>query len=981
VFSTAGTGRTDERVTVSVLHGGFDAASYAVMVGVYADEEMSGSERFLDDQFAQLLSGWRDLGRHPGRLGTSVFIEPTVDVDKGCRPIGAYLVGLGSALALNRPQLAFAVRRALVDRCVRLYPPVSTERDTKDAAPQRRRVGVSTALLGVRDDESLRIEDAVAGILEGVTETNRALDRFERDRRMTSVVRVASVEFVERFAHRANLAATAVRRIRSVPGLSDGFVDLDIVTVRSAQGGLPMGAALIEKDRSWRRFVITEQTSPVRQESDPARPLVVEVSALVRGARADRVTHRIDRISLDALMARVSDDRYDHDALRALRDRLVPHSMRADFLTPDGVQLVVDQATANFPWELLAAPRLPRTPASAHAANDVPTGTGSVLRLFTETGRGRLQPERAGVGTALIVGAGNVRGMSPLPGAVAEAEAVHQLLAKGPGRAMKCTLLIDNENPLDIAELNVEILGDHQIVHLACHGVHVDGDRYATGAVLTRDLRFTADLVESMPIVPELVFVNSCYNARIGLSPLAAGLARSLMGIGVRAVVAAGWPVSDEAAKAFATSFYDSMIRGVAFGDAVTQARAASAAAEKGTTWAAYQCYGDPTFVLRGRQTEVAPTGDPVGLADLKARLGALATQVADLSRPRPGMLQDRRGRLLATYQALEQWVDDRGKGFVDDPDVWRLLARAARELGEFASAAKWYGRFADPDGVPARRDASPFDLQQAANCVARGAQADARRALELAAGKADAAPAAATSSPDEQLKKALGRFPRAVALAEGSIAMRKEDEGWAILASVYKKWATVDPDRRTEHLSQAVVTYGELTGTKRGGYGVENRLQVTALRNRKEGLTLAESLERDSPASGLASQDDDDQLVDAVSSQDMDFWSRVSEGDLALTRLMLADDDAKRESAKEALVNYYREAFRGRSTYAERSSTVDHLQDLSEVLPDGDDRKPYLAAALNELRPWSNTFAPATSADRRAGDRPLRGPGGSDGG
>jgi hypothetical protein len=95
----------------------------------------------------------------------------------------------------------------------------------------------------------------------------------------------------------------------------------------------------------------------------------------------------------------------------------------------------------------------------------------------------------------------------------------------------------------------------------------------------------------------------------------------------------------------------------------------------------------------------------------------------------------------------------------------------------------------------------------------------------------------------------------------------------------------------------------------------------------------------------------------------------------------MLADDDAKRESAKEALVNYYREAFRGRSTYAERSSTVDHLQDLSEVLPDGDDRKPYLAAALNELRPWSNTFAPATSADRRAGDRPLRGPGGSDGG
>ena len=72
---------------------------------------------------------------------------------------------------------------------------------------------------------------------------------------------MVAVEFVERFAHRANLAAMAIRRLRSVPGLSDAFVDLNKITVRSGEGGLPMGAALIEKDRSWRRLVITEQTS------------------------------------------------------------------------------------------------------------------------------------------------------------------------------------------------------------------------------------------------------------------------------------------------------------------------------------------------------------------------------------------------------------------------------------------------------------------------------------------------------------------------------------------------------------------------------------------------------------------------------------------------------------------------------------------------------------------------------------------------
>ena len=60
-------------VTVSVLHGSFDCAGYALMIGVYSDEEMSGAERFLDRQFGQLLSGWQDLGHYPGQLGTSVF--------------------------------------------------------------------------------------------------------------------------------------------------------------------------------------------------------------------------------------------------------------------------------------------------------------------------------------------------------------------------------------------------------------------------------------------------------------------------------------------------------------------------------------------------------------------------------------------------------------------------------------------------------------------------------------------------------------------------------------------------------------------------------------------------------------------------------------------------------------------------------------------------------------------------------------------
>ena len=69
---------------------------------------------------------------------------------------------------------------------------------------------------------------------------------------------------------------------------------------------------------------------------------------------------------------------------------------------------------------------------------------------------------------------------------------------------------------------------------------------------------------------------------------------------GVRCVIAAGWAVDDEQAKVFATTFYDQILNGHPFIDAVAEARQA-AQALGGNTWAAYQCYGDPDWHLRVR--------------------------------------------------------------------------------------------------------------------------------------------------------------------------------------------------------------------------------------------------------------------------------------------------------------------------------------------------------------------------------------------
>jgi len=105
-----------------------------------------------------------------------------------------------------------------------------------------------------------------------------------------------------------------------------------------------------------------------------------------------------------------------------------------------------------------------------------------------------------------------------------------------------------------------------------------------------------------------------------------------LIALGVRCVVAAGWAVDDEGARVFAEPFYDSMLDGDRFIDAVCYARTATYRHNPDqNTWAAYQCYGDPDWIFRqeprdANRVSTAPSHDFSGIASamsLKARAGA----------------------------------------------------------------------------------------------------------------------------------------------------------------------------------------------------------------------------------------------------------------------------------------------------------------------------------------------------------------------
>jgi hypothetical protein len=155
---------------------------------------------------------------------------------------------------------------------------------------------------------------------------------------------------------------------------------------------------------------------------------------------------------------------------------------------------------------------------------------------------------------------------------------------------------------------------DYRIIHLSGHGIFNKDISKGSGMVIGNNIFLSTREIRQMSTAPELVFVNCCHIGKIsGVAEefyqqrykLAANIGTQLIENGVRCVIAAGWAVDDSAALEFADVFYDRMLSGYTFGDAVSEARKSVFAKYSNTnTWGAYQCYGDPFFRFEQRRQE-----------------------------------------------------------------------------------------------------------------------------------------------------------------------------------------------------------------------------------------------------------------------------------------------------------------------------------------------------------------------------------------
>jgi CHAT domain-containing protein len=660
---------------VQVLHGDLKHVAEPLLVGHYRSELLTGSEKVLDRWLDGTLQRAVNLGAYVSAVGEQrIFVNrrgPRLQLGGAAapKPEAVIVAGLGDEDDLTVAALRGVIAQAViawVQHCVQNRPSLP---------PTLELASLLLASGGIRID----VADSALAIVQGVREANRRL----ADQGLPTI---ENLSLVELYGDRASMAHTAIARAaRQIP---EAQLERH---VRSGQGGRRRPVERGYRGTDYDRVHVTSSFDDFSFSLHTGR---------ARGESRARSTQRrlVDRLLADAAQS----PEYNGSLAHALYNMVIPLEMRAQLSGAARVQWSLDLDAARIPWEYFndRAPRAGETRAIEPLALRV--SMVRELRLGEHEFRHRPIDNRPEL-NVLVVGEPKTdpARYAPLPGALEEAEAVGQLMRDRQGRGLTPTLLAQ-----PTAVQLIEQLYDRpwRIIHVAGHGDVVDG--YG-GVVLDNEVFLGASEIQGLATVPELVFINCCHIGRIDATPragtrprqqldnaplFAANLARELIGIGVRCVVAAGWAVNDDEAMAFARSFYAALLDGRPFGDAVREARRAAWNPERpGTTWAAYQCYGDPGWTLRGLVNESAPTLSTPALPatptrnDLTAALLEIETDAQDLSDDPQAP-----ARRIAKLAALEQ---REGQAWPGSGGVAESFARAWSAVGDFGKAAEWYER------------------------------------------------------------------------------------------------------------------------------------------------------------------------------------------------------------------------------------------------------------------------------------------------
>lgn len=911
-------------VHVSVVHGDLNHTNHPILLGHYEGDTIAGAERVIDKRVDGALSQRYHLGRYPGRSGTvAVTLAPPNEIQKSLGvQHGAIVVGLGKWGELTPSALTQAVSQGIIEYCLHIHQC----RGVVEPSTEPKGLTINSLLIGSNTSANIAVEDSVSAIVRGVVLANRALNHRSAETQGPKLPWVVHVQFIERLLDVAVEAAKAAHRVKKrstrelqatiqvephlkkgkgaqtrlvPPSSKDYWRRWTVSAIQDALPPPPVSLPAVLRDRL--RTVLQDD-----QDNDPKvyralldlalrdhdlmalRPHKLRFLALSDRARAEATLQDNQSDLIAQLIQRsITTQTFQQDIAKTLFELLIPLDLKESLRSLENVVFILDNITANYPWELISDADQPheQTPPLC-----VRMGMIRQLQTFGYDTHARDTTSR----NALVVGDPQApQNFRDLPGAKAEAKRVAALLEHADYRTEYTPTRLRAEEVL--SQLFAK---PYRIIHIAGHGYYHEGDVETigtkSGVVLSGGIFLTAAEIAQLDPIPELVFLNCCYLGQIdrtaqntlAVNKLAASIAGELIRKGVRAVVAAGWPIEDEPALCFAESFYTALLAGQPFGQALKEARRKTwENFSSSNTCGAYQAYGDPDFCLVSSDSYSRGDGEDetVAAEEVLIQLDNLSAQLTHAEEATA------RGRLREVEQQCpSEWLKQ--------GNVQERFGVVYGERMLFAEAVDHYRQAVECEDV-----SSPATLravEQWINLTVRRGEQEGDKAT---------------------IEKAIER-------GEHLLDIAKTPERLIIMGGAYKKLAQIESDRvRVRvHLELAAAYYHEAAEKQQqeglaDPYPIINELVVQALIGKKTGDNLEPLLARC------------ESLARERFRAERKTWDAVAIADVALIRAFVCGILPKEQ---DRLVRDYQSAFaESAADLREQNSALTQLRFMRRML------------------------------------------------
>ena len=564
-------------IHVVVTNGHLRNAAHPVLVGHFSGDGIVSAERAIDYCLENRLSERHSIGNYPGRVG-----ENEIFFNLDTHPKGTIVVGLGSVDNLTQYVLASTVEKAVIRYAMFMRDNYTTSAAKKHAN------GISCLLVGSGYGR-LHIEESLRGILLGVSNANLFIKKISGK----DLKSIEYVEFVDYYQEMAQKAYYGLNNIKNTDkrinftlqeGIKEVMGSRKRHTYDDAKGWWHNFTTrqLIDENNKTQGLTFSSSSGIARVENEDVYTGLEHIQIL------------LDTVGRDVEWEEVSN--WDGRLSKAIFELLIPNNFKDTIRNHHNILWKMDLHSAQFPWEMFHDSDYGDEPAFINS--------GLIRQLYTDDYC--VAPTRGQGENALIIGDpiyGN--SLSQLPAAVIEAKEINKILEEG---GCITTPLINTKAKDIMLELYA---GKFRILHFAAHGLYnVDKENgvFDIGIAIGDGVLLTTGLIRQLSVIPEFVFINCCYSGKISEPDnayymsrykFAANVGIELIRMGVKATIIAGWPVNDAAAKTFAVTFYEKMMAGYEFGEAVKIARKKCYDNYPYTnTWGAYQCYGDQFYKL-----------------------------------------------------------------------------------------------------------------------------------------------------------------------------------------------------------------------------------------------------------------------------------------------------------------------------------------------------------------------------------------------